>query len=56
MTITTFSDVAPCSLVEIDQRFRGSYCIHHRGGERRSISARLHGAISHKAVIFAFKN
>jgi hypothetical protein len=26
-------DVAPCSLVEVDWRFRGAYCLHH-GGER----------------------
>jgi hypothetical protein len=26
-----FWDVAPCSHVEDDQRFRGSYCLHHQG-------------------------
>jgi hypothetical protein len=26
-----FWDVAPCSLVEIDQCFRGAYCLHHQG-------------------------
>jgi hypothetical protein len=25
--------VAPCSLVEIYQRFRGPYCLHHQGDE-----------------------
>jgi hypothetical protein len=29
MTITVFWDVAPCSLVESYQRFRGAYCLHH---------------------------
>jgi hypothetical protein len=28
-----FSDVAPCRFVEIDGRFRGSYCLHHQGDE-----------------------
>jgi hypothetical protein len=26
-------DVAPCSLVEIDRRFRGVYCLHHQGDD-----------------------
>jgi hypothetical protein len=26
-----FWDVAPCSLVAIDLRFRGAYCLHHQG-------------------------
>jgi hypothetical protein len=26
---TAFWDVAPCSIVEIDQCFRGIYCLHH---------------------------
>jgi hypothetical protein len=25
-----FWDVAPCSHVEVDRRFRGAYCLHHR--------------------------
>jgi hypothetical protein len=29
---TVFWDVAPCSLVEVYRRFRGAYCLHHRGG------------------------
>jgi hypothetical protein len=28
MKIIVFCDVAPCSLVEIDRRFRGAYCLH----------------------------
>jgi hypothetical protein len=27
MNMTVFWDVVPCSLVEIDRRFRGAYCI-----------------------------
>jgi hypothetical protein len=29
MKMAVFWDVAPCSLVEIDQRFRRLYCLHH---------------------------
>jgi hypothetical protein len=31
MEIIDFWDIAPCSLVEADQRFRGTYCLHHQG-------------------------
>jgi hypothetical protein len=34
MKMTVFWDAAPCSLVEIDRRFRGTYCLHHRGDNR----------------------
>jgi hypothetical protein len=30
MNVTTFWDVMTCRLVEIDRRFRGAYCLHHR--------------------------
>jgi hypothetical protein len=30
MKMTVFWDVALCSLVEIDQSFRGAYCLHHQ--------------------------
>jgi hypothetical protein len=29
MQMVVFWDVSPCSLVEIDQRFRGAYCLHY---------------------------
>jgi hypothetical protein len=29
MKTVVFWDVAACSLVEIDRRFRGAYCLHH---------------------------
>jgi hypothetical protein len=29
--MTVFWDVAPCSLVQIDRRFRGAYCLLHQG-------------------------
>jgi hypothetical protein len=28
MKMTVFWDVAQCSVVEIDRRFRGAYCLH----------------------------
>jgi hypothetical protein len=40
MKIRAFWDIVPCSLVGVDWRFRGAYCLHH------------HGAISQKALIF----
>jgi hypothetical protein len=40
MKMTVFWDVAPCSLVEVDRRFRGAYCLH------------IQGDISEKAVSF----
>jgi hypothetical protein len=31
MKIAVFWVVAPCSLVEVYQRFRGPCCLHHQG-------------------------
>jgi hypothetical protein len=31
MKMAVLWDVAPRSLVEIDRRFRGAYCLHHQG-------------------------
>jgi hypothetical protein len=31
MKMAVFWDVAPCSLLDIDRRFRGAYCLHHQG-------------------------
>jgi hypothetical protein len=42
--IAVFWVVAPCSLVEGYQRFRGPCCLHHQG--------RLHGATTQKTAIF----
>jgi hypothetical protein len=30
MKLRVFWDVAPCSHIEVDQRFRGAYCLRHR--------------------------
>jgi hypothetical protein len=31
LKIIALWDIAPCSLVEVDRRFRGAYCLHHHG-------------------------
>jgi hypothetical protein len=31
MKMTIVWDVGLCSLIEIDQCFKGAYCLHHRG-------------------------
>jgi hypothetical protein len=31
MNITALWAIAPCSLVEVDGRLKGSYCLHHQG-------------------------
>jgi hypothetical protein len=54
MEVRAFWDMAPCSLVEVDRRFRGSYCLHHKGDrldDGGSTSRRLHSDISQKALI-----
>jgi hypothetical protein len=50
LKMAVFWDVAPYSLVENDQRFRGAYCLHHqcKHSKRLSVSTRLHDATSQK--------
>jgi hypothetical protein len=45
--MAVFWVVAPCSLVELYQRFRGPCCLHHQGDE-----SSLHGATTQKTIIF----
>jgi hypothetical protein len=60
MKVTPLWDAEPCSLVKVDRRSRRAYCLRHKGDERRhyaflkrrSVSTRLHGAVSQNAVIF----
>jgi hypothetical protein len=33
MKMAVFWDIAPCSLVEVDRRFKGRYCLHQQGDE-----------------------
>jgi hypothetical protein len=37
MKMAVFWVVAPCSLVEVRQRFRGLYCLHHQGDDSRNV-------------------
>jgi hypothetical protein len=40
--MTAVCDIAPCSLVEVDRRFRGAYCLQHqRNDGSRAIAALL---------------
>jgi hypothetical protein len=45
--MAVFWVVAPCSLVEVYQRFRGPCCLHHQGD-----FTRLHGSTTQKTAIF----
>jgi hypothetical protein len=40
LKMIAFCDISPCSLVELERRFRGAYCLHHLS------------TMSQKAVIF----
>jgi hypothetical protein len=54
MKVTLLWDVAPCSLVDTDRRFGGSYylqCFITATSEKSSVSTGLHGATSRKTVI-----
>jgi hypothetical protein len=44
------NSLALFSLIEVDRHFRGVYCLHHEG----TLTMRLHGTISQKAVFFIF--
>jgi hypothetical protein len=48
LKMAVFWVVAPCSLVEVYQRFRGPCCLHHQG----DALTRLHGAATQKTAIF----
>jgi hypothetical protein len=39
MKMTAFWDVAPLSLVEVDQCFRDAYCLHHQGDDALMMEA-----------------
>jgi hypothetical protein len=41
MKMAVFWVVAPCSLVEVYQRFRGPCCLHHQGDEAARTSETL---------------
>jgi hypothetical protein len=47
----TLWDIASCSLVEVDQRFRNVYCLHYQGDE---LSMLLRHSVPQAEVIKAF--
>jgi hypothetical protein len=44
LKITAIWDVALCSLVEVDHRFRGACCLHHQGDE--NLKSRIKNVLS----------
>jgi hypothetical protein len=64
MKFRVFWDVAPCSLVGVDRRFRDAYCLHQQGRYHpddggstyllkcQATPMRLHGATSQNALNF----
>jgi hypothetical protein len=62
MKMTSFWDIAPCSLVEVHQHFRGAYFFSHQGSncwwrqyptiKQQKTFTWLHGTVSQKSVIF----
>jgi hypothetical protein len=43
--MAVFCNVVPCSMTDIDRRFRGAYCLHHQG-DQSSYSSKLEPQIS----------
>jgi hypothetical protein len=41
MKMAVFWDAAPCSLVAIDRRFRGTYSLHHQGYDQIAASQKI---------------
>jgi hypothetical protein len=60
MKIIASGDIVQCSLVEVHQCVRGTYCLHphpdNGGGSKQSASTTLHSGMSQKAVIFTVTN
>jgi hypothetical protein len=59
MKMTALWDKSPCSLLEADQHFRASYCLHHQDNNEDSMHLWNIGLLqqdynttSHKAVTF----
>jgi hypothetical protein len=48
--MTAFCDMVPCSLLEVNRRFKGVYSLH--APLKRRSTKRLQGTTSQKAVIF----
>jgi hypothetical protein len=50
LKMTAFCDMVPCSLLQVNRRFRGVYSLH--APLKRRSTKRLQGTTSQKAVIF----
>jgi hypothetical protein len=51
MKFRVFWDVAPCSHVEVDRRFRGGNCLHYYGDETLNFEVICVFSLSVKAII-----
>jgi hypothetical protein len=56
MKMAVFWTVAPCSLVEVYQRFTGPCCLHHQGDETRLHGATAATAPSSLKLLFVYLN
>jgi hypothetical protein len=53
MKMIAFWDIVPCSFIEVDQRFRGAYCLHHQGN--KCITLMMEAGLTSETS-FYFKN
>jgi hypothetical protein len=49
--MAVFWVVAPCSLLEIYQRFRGPCCVHHQGDDIKFIALMMEAARSSETLV-----
>jgi hypothetical protein len=57
MKMTVYWDVAPCSLLDIDRRFRGAYCLHQQSDkpeDRYFHTRRSDNLKSHQLLTYSF--
>jgi hypothetical protein len=52
--LTAFWDIAPCSLIECDRRFKGTYCLHQQ--DDASIIALMIEAVSTSVVGYILRD
>jgi hypothetical protein len=51
MKVTAFWDIAPYSLVEVNRRFRRTYCLHHQDDEFKKMKSKLNYVISPEGTV-----
>jgi hypothetical protein len=54
MQMTAFWNIPPCSLVEVDRRFGGAYCLHHQGDHGRDRMGTCHDRLLLKFIYSPF--